>query len=393
MTAHNQTPLEQLLDIALGKKALTLGLPATREAADHRFALTPEGAAMLIDRGVEVRMEQGAGRVIHYDDVRYASAGVKIVSRGEAFASDIVLHLSPLSAIDVRRMRRGAMLLSMLNPNTQDPEAVQVLLDRHIISLALDLVKDTHGNPTFADILNEIDGRASISVASSMLADSNYGKAILLGGVAGIIPCEVTIIGADTAGIAAARSALGIGALVRIFDNNVYRLRCASQLLGPGVAASALHPRVLMSALRSADVVIASHIDHPHVIEAEAVAMMKEGVITFNLDNTYSVHFPSLKNIDLSTNVPINYCYDGRKVCFVNAAGAVPRTTAMALSNTLVTMFDDILNCSGGLSTAIKLHPGMQCAAYTFLGRIVNARLAANLGMRHVDINLLLQFS
>jgi len=85
MTAHNQTPLEQLLDIALGKKALTLGLPATREAADHRFALTPEGAAMLIDRGVEVRMEQGAGRVIHYDDVRYASAGVKIVSRGEAF--------------------------------------------------------------------------------------------------------------------------------------------------------------------------------------------------------------------------------------------------------------------------------------------------------------------
>jgi len=117
----------------------------------------------------------------------------------------------------------------------------------------------------------------------------------LLGGVAGIIPCEVTIIGADTAGIAAARSALGIGALVRIFDNNVYRLRCASQLLGPGVAASALHPRVLMSALRSADVVIASHIDHPHVIEAEAVAMMKEGVITFNLDNTYSVHFPSLK--------------------------------------------------------------------------------------------------
>lgn len=387
------TPLEQLLDLALGKKSFTLGLPATREAADHRFALTPEGAAMLIDRGVEVRMEQGAGRAIHYDDTRYLQSGVKIVSRSEAFASDMVLHLSPISALDAARMRRGSMLLTMLNAGAQEPEAVQILLDRHVISLALDLVKDTHGNPTFADILSEIDGRAAISMASTLLSDSRYGKGILLGGVAGIIPCEVTIIGADTAGLASARSALGVGALVRIFDSNVYRLRCASHELGAGVATSALHPRVLMSALRSADVVIASHIDHPHVIEAEAIAQMKEGVIVFNLDNAQSLKFETLKKVDLISGMYAQPPIAGQRVCYVNVAGAVPRTTAMALSNTLVTMFDDILSCSGDLTTAIKLHPGIQSGVATFMGRVVNARLASSLGIRPVDINLLLQFS
>jgi alanine dehydrogenase len=392
MLGNAPTPLEQLLDTALGKKSLTLGLPATRAAGDHRFALTPEGAAMLIERGVEVRMECGAGRAIHYDDVRYLNAGVKIVSRPEAFATDMVLHLPPISAVDAQRMRRGALLLSLLNANTQDAGAVQTLLDRHIVSLALDLVKDTRGNNTFADILSEIGGRAAISVASSMLADANFGKGILLGGVAGIIPCEVTIIGADTAGVAAARSALGMGALVRIFDDNVYRLRCASDILGPGVAASALHPRVLLSALRTADVVIASHVDYPHVITAEAVSCMKDGVVVFNLDNERSVQFASMTCVDLCDEYATRAAYNHR-VCYVNAAGTVPRTTAMAIGNTLATMFVDILCCSGGLSNAIKLHPGMQNAIYTFMGRMVNARLAANMGMRSVDISLLLQFS
>jgi alanine dehydrogenase len=388
---HTPTPLEQLLDMALGKKSLTLGLPATREATDHRFALTPEGAAMLVERGVVVLMECGAGRVIHYEDMRYVRAGVQIVSRDEAFAADMVLHLPAISAADARRMRRGAMLLSMFNTGKQQLDAVQVLLERHIVALALDLVKDTHGNPTFADILSEIDGRAAIAVASSLLADARYGKGILLGGVAGIIPCEVTIIGADAAGIAAAKSALGTGALVRIFDDNIYRLRCATQMLGPGVATSALHPKVLLSALRSADVVIASHIDHPHVITDDVVLCMKTGVVVFNLDGMQSVSFPLLTNVDLAGVEARRH--GARRACFVNVAGAVPRTTAMAISNTLVTMFDDILSCSGGLSNAIKLHPGIQSAVYTFMGRMVNARMAANLGLRAVDINLLLQFS
>jgi alanine dehydrogenase len=289
-------------------------------------------------------------------------------------------------------MRRGAVLLTLLNPTAQMPEAVQTLLDCHIVSFALDLVKDSNGNHTFADILNEIVGRAAISIASTLLADARFGKGILLGGVAGIIPCEVTIIGAGIAGIAAARSALGMGAIVRIFDNNVYRLRCATQTLGAGVAASALHPRVLMSALRSADVVISTHIDHPHIITAEAVELMKEGVIVFNLDKTTNV-FPSLPDIDLATVSSDDVRSNVQRVNFVNAAGAVPRTTAMAMSNSIVTMFDDMLSCGGGFINAIKLMPGLQCAVSTFMGRVVNARLANSLGTRHVDINLLLQFS
>lgn len=392
MIENTPTPLEQLLHIAMGRKSITLGLPAINTRGDHRFALTPEGAAMLIDRGITVFMEHGAGRAISYSDIRYQHAGVHIVTHEEALATDIVLHLSPISADDAEYMRRGAMLLTMFNPATHDPLAVQTLLEKHITSIALDLVKDGNSKSSFADIINEIDGRASIAVATSILANRQYGKGILLGGVAGIIPCEVLIIGAGIAGIAAARSALGLGALVHLFDDNIYRLRKASETLGSGLATSALHPHVLTTAARSADVVIATHVDHPCVFSEDVMRITKPGVIIFNLDKSTNI-FPSLPIVNLrKVDNPAAHTSPGR-VCFVNVAGTVPRTSAMALSNSLVTMFDDIFSTGGGIENAIKLMPGLQCAALTFSGRVVNARLASNLGLRHVDINLLLQFS
>ncbi len=387
------TPLEQLFNIAMGRRSITLGLPAISATGDHRFALTPEGAAMLIERGITVCMERGAGRAINYPDIRYSSAGVQIVTRAEAFAADIVLNLSPITPVDAHMMRRGALLLTMLNPATQDQSAVQMLLEKHISSIAIDLVKDLNSNSTFADIINEIDGRATIAVASSILANRQYGKGILLGGVAGIIPCEVLIIGADIAGIAAARSALGMGALVRMFDDNIYRLRNATQTLGPGLATSAMLPHVLSTALRTADVIIATHIERPCIFDQDSVRFMKSSVIIFNLDKSANV-FPSLPIVNLrKVDNPVMQTARSRRVCFVNVAGTVPRTSAMALSNTLITLFDDMLNCGGGIENAIKLLPGLQCGVVTFMGRIVNAQIASNLRMRHVDINLLLQYS
>lgn len=392
----SESPLEQLQSVLTERRRVTLGVPsAASSAVEHRFALTPEGASQLAARGVEVRIEAGAGLGIHYPDERYAAAGAQIVTRAEAFAADIVLYLPPLTDDEARLLRPGTLLLTLFNVRHQRPAVIEMLLMRKVTAIALDMVRDRSGHAPFADIMGEIDGRAAIAIASSLLADATHGKGILLGGVAGIVPCEVTVIGAGIAAQAAARSAIGLGALVRMFDTDVYRLREASQCLGAGVSASALHPRVLLNALRTADVVVATRLDTPLVIGSDAVAQMKRGVVTFNLDTErLRPVFAGMPLVDLAAASPGDNPADGtRRVCYVNAAGAVPRTTAMALSTTLVGMFAQFVRAGAGTQATLKMHPGLQRAVFTFMGKPVNERVARMVGRRAVDIALLLQFS
>lgn len=391
----NPTPLEQPCEVLSDKRKISIGLPASAAEAERRFPLTPEGAAMLCERGFEVKMEAGAAEVIHFSDESYRRGGVRIVDRREAFASDIVIHLPAVSAEDARQMRTGAVLMGLLHPEQQTADALRWLLKRHVIAIALDLVADDAGHLPFRDILSEVDGRAAMAMASSLLADPVHGKGILLGGVAGIVPCEVTIIGSDIAARAAARSALGLGATVRMFDNDVYRLRDALHELGDRqVIGSALHPKVFAGALRSADVVIATPTRYPIEIGVDIVDEMKRGVIAFDLAHTAaSCLFPSLQCIDLAKACAED-CSPRAQVrtCYVNAGSAVPRTAAMALSTTLLTLFDDIIVCDG-LSNALKFNKGLSRAAYTFLGKPVNPVIAKILGQRSLDISLFLQFS
>lgn len=398
LTSSERIPLEQLFAVATGKRALTVGIPAA-EGPARRFPLTPEGAAMLVARDIDVRIEKGAGAAIHYTDTRYLRAGACIVSRAEAFACDIVICLSPLNPEDARRLRRGALLLTVLDALMASP-AVTLLLERQVVTVALDLIADGDGHAPFADILNEIDGRAAMAVSSALLADAEAGKGILLGGVAGIIPCEVTVIGAGIGGMSAARSAMGMGALVRMFDSDVYRLRRAAERLGSGVVTSSMHPRALVSALRTADVVVASQTNPPHAFDSDVVEGMKEGVITICLDGygmpSATPMFPSMPVADLAAarrRIRHGDEADSPRVCYVNAAGTVPRTVAMALGNTLNGMFSDIVGCGGSTSNTLKINAGMRRAVCTFHGKPVNVVVARALGMRPVDINLLLQFS
>lgn len=385
------TPLEQLVELALNRKKITIGLPAPVAGADHRFPLTPEAAGQLVGRGFVVKMEGGAARGIHYTDLRYQQHGVDIVDRAEAFRCDIVIYLSPLAPLQARMLRRGALLLSLFDSVCKDADMVRLLLQSHVITLALDLIQDPQGQRPFADILAEIAGRASIAMASSLLADADMGKGILLGGVAGIVPCEVAILGAGIDGCAAARSALGLGALVRMFDTDTYRLRTAIRELGPGVVGSAMHPRVVLNAFRSADVVIAAAIRPSHQISAEAVSEMKRGVVILDISNSAKPVFPSLRRSDLADGRTA-IASEGERVCYVNPGSCVPRTAAMALSNSLLTMLAEIFTCDG-LTNALMLNDGLQKAALTFLGKAVHPAMASLAGVRQVDIKLILQFS
>lgn len=386
------TPLEQLLNVATERRVISIGLPTPACGTERRFPLTPEAAGMLVEHGFDVRIQAGAADTIHYDDLSYRRSGAAIVDRAGALRSDIVISLSALDRADAMMLKRGALLLTLQDSAVHDTESLRVMLGKGTTLMAIDLVADDRGNRPFSDILDEISGRASIAIASSLLADAVHGKGILLGGIAGIVPCEITIIGSGIAARAAARSATGSGAMVRMFDNDVYRLRSAIRESGPGVMGSSMHPHVLVNALKSADVVIASDVKPPCVISGKVVEEMKRGVVTFDICSAARSAFPSMKKVDLALASPTDNSMDGHRVCYINPGNAVPRTAAMALSNTFMTMINDIFSCDG-ITNALKLNPGMRQAVLAFLGKPVNADIARSLGMRNVDINLILQFS
>ena len=233
-----------------------------------------------------------------------------------------------------------------------------------------------------------------MAMAASLLADSEHGKGILLGGIAGLNPCEVVILGSDIAAISAARTATGMGATVRMFDNDVYSLRHASRELGASLITSAMHPRVISAALHTADVVIATpDADTAYTIDSDEAMQLKRGVLVFDLTDRRMSPFPSMRPIDLAkadtnrTRRP-----EGWPVCYIHAGSAVPRTCAMALSNTLMTMLTSVFTCDG-VHNALKLLPGLRKAAYLFLGRLVNEEIGEKTGLRALDINLYLTLS
>lgn len=387
------TSLESPLSTVMGRRNFSIGLPKCNDRNERRFPLTPEAAAMLIEQGFTIKMETGASSTIHYTDNQYRQSGVDICTRNEAFGCDMVVHLAPLAVPDIRRMRRGALLFTLFSLCRQQASAVRELLSSGIIAIAIDLIEDTRGNFPFSDILAEIDGRSAIASASALLADAVHGKGILLGGIAGVVPCEVTIIGSGIAACAAAKSAIGTGATVRMFDHDLYRLRDAMRELGCCVVGSSIHPKVFYGALRTADVVVYAGVSPALAINSDIAATMKRGVVVYDLTDDCGRAFPSLPIVDLAAISPVDFSpTEPTRVCYVNAGSSVPRTAAMALSNSFITLLRDIVTCEG-VTNALKLLPGLQRAVYTFLGKPVNPRIAAIAGMRHVDINIYLTLS
>lgn len=374
------------------RRRLTIGLPASSRGEERRFPLTPEGVTRLAERGFVIKIEQGAAAALNYPENRYTRQGAFIVSRDEALGCDIVVSMAPLRPHDVSNMRRGSLLLTLLHPEMQNADTVAPLLQRHITTLALDLIEDSEGNRPFGDILAEIDGRAAMTVAAMQLADP-AGKGILLGGVAGIVACEVVVIGSGIAACSAAHAANGLGATVRMFDNDVYRLRRSVSELGQWVVASSLHPHVVSNALRSADVIVAAAPSQDVILGTDAVSLMKTGVVIVDLSSMPGASFPSLPAIDVNNRAAIaeaRRC--SQRVALTNPGSLVPRTAAMAMSDTLLTTLERMF-AFRSLSDALNGHRGLRTAVVTYLGRVVNQQIAKAAGMRPVDISIYLSLS
>lgn len=378
--------LEQPLSDSGPERKLIIGLPSGMAAGERRFPLTPEGTEQLADRNILVKIESGAGKPIHYSDNDYSRAGASVCERQKSLRADIIISPAPLYKAETLYMRRGTVLLTLLRSVIDRPDYARALQKAGVNVIAADLI-DNNGHRPVADILHEIDGCASVVVASSLLADPVNGKGILLGGVTGVGPGEVLILGSGMGAIAAAHNALGLGATVRMFDNDIYSLRSASRVLNYQTIAAAPHPRVLKSALQTADIVIATPMSGMPVIDGELAAAMKRRVITFDLTNKPGATFPSLPLIDLGNTEIDSFKASNSRVCCHNVGGRVPRTAAMALSNSIVAGCDSLRASTGSLA---EMPAPMRQALLFYWGKCVNSAAAEALGTRALDINLLI---
>ncbi|MCM1310290.1 MAG: hypothetical protein NC301_04580 [Bacteroides sp.] len=367
------------------KRRITVGLPSGTAYGERRFPVTPEGATQLIDRNIAIKMERGGGDPIHYPDSAYARAGVDICSRVESLRADVIISPAPLSAAEAGTLRRGTLLITLLSAITDNPLYAKALLHAGVNVMAADLI-DHEGHRLIADILHEIDGCASIAIASALLTDPIHGKGILLGGVTGIVPCEVTVFGSGMGAIAAAHNALGMGATVRMFDSDLYSLRKASRVLNHVVISSAPHPNVVRGALRSADVVVVTPMRSPLTCGQNEISQLKRRALIFDLTAAPGATFPGIEVIDLATPKVQTMAAAETTVCYANVGCRVPRTAAMAMSNALVANMDSVIAAMGSLA---EIPAAMRPAMLMFWGKCVNPTCAEILGIRSLDINLL----
>ena len=379
-------PQEQLLGTPVSRNHLCIGLPKEESNGEKRFPLTPEGVAILVANGYRVRIESQAGNVINYSDYHYAEAGAEIVNTGEVYRCDLVLKTTPLSVQEAGFIRPGALLFTLLQPQYQSPEVLKILLQKRIIAIAYDLISNESHHYPFADMLAEVEGRASVVVASELMSNRSGGKGIVLGGISGVAPSEVVIIGAGLAGRAAAHSALAQGALVRLFDNDVYRLRLARQEIDYSLFTSNLHPHVLKNALHSADVVISTEVMPGGKLTEENVKEMKKGALLFDL----CMDRGGCSETSLCSDRPCDRVYEKHGVlhyCLSSVGSTVARTAAMAMSNLFVSLFLEFGE-QGGVQGRIESCEGFRRAVYLYGGRVVNHDLSVRCGFPYYDMSL-----
>lgn len=368
-------PQELLQELSKANNRLLIGIPRERCKEERRMPLTPEAIDILTDCGHRVLVETDSGLGINYSDNHYSEAGAEIVSTPEeVFKADVIIKILPPVAEEVQMMKPRATLFSMIQLNQFEPEAFLLLMEKRITAISYELMSDEQGHIPILNTISEIEGAASITIASELLSNSHGGKGILLGGVPGVSPTEVVIIGAGTAGTVAARAALGLGALVKVFDENINNLRNIQNILGQKVFTSNFHPNVLQNAFRTADVVIGAmryiNARHRYVIAEDLIRTMKRGAVVIDLRISQGGCFETTCSLGPS-DPSVFEQYGVLHYCRPNISNYVARTISMAFSNIFVPLLLR-LGGSGALQTMIKTEKGFRGGVYMYLGKPVN---------------------
>lgn len=391
LKAGSLSPQEETLEISRKKGKLFIGIPKETSFQENRVALVPEAVSLLTANGHRIRVESKAGEHSKFTDNEYSEAGAEIChDKKEVFSCDIILKVAPPSEEEIELMPGGQTLLSALQLSIQPKATLEKLIKKKITAIAWDYIRDEEGIFPIVRSMGEIAGNTAIHVASELLSNPK-GKGLMLGGVAGVQPTEVVILGAGTVGEFAARSAIGLGASVKVFDNSISKLRRLQNDLGTRIYTSVLQPKLVSKALLRADVVIGAMRAPlgrtPCVVTEEMVAEMKPGsvIIDISIDQGGCFETSEVTNHNNPTFIKhgiIHYCVP-------NIASRVSRTASFALSNIFSPILID-MGDHGGCKELIKNDPGFRSGVYMYKGTLTSEILGKVFSLPYKDIELLL---
>ena len=385
-------PEECLLREISRQPRLSIGIPKENSAVETRLALTPEGVAIVVEEGHSVYVERGSGVPMQYSDLLYSEAGAFMVdSASEVFSADMVLKIAPPTIEELNMMHDRSTIMSMLQLTNLSTDCIKLMMSKKMNAIAYELIKDEQKQFPVVSSISEIEGNTAIAVAAELMSNERGGKGLLLGGVAGISPTEVLILGAGIAGSVAARTAIALGASVKIFDHDINKLRKIQHYLGQQVFTSVIHPAVLFKALSTADAVIGNlryiNGSERFMVSEELVKTMKPGAIIIDMSVDQGGCFETSECRTLQN--PVYEKHGIIHYCVPNISARVARTSSMALSNIFAPILLKIGN-SGSVDSAINESAGFRHGAYIYGGIVVNRLFGNYYGIASNDIGLLL---
>ncbi len=385
-------PQEQLMKVRERKKSLSIGIPKEISRQENRVSLTPDAVALLVNNGHEVWVESGAGNTSKFFDNDYSDCGARIVySTKEALEAQIILKVEPPARKEIEYMKPGSALISAVQIGDQTAEYLNALNKKRITAIGYEFIEDKVGGMPVVRAMSEIAGSTVMLIAAEYLNSVSNGKGIILGGVTGVSPTRVVIIGAGTVAEYAARTALGLGAHIEIFDNQIYKLRRIRQLLGTQVYTSLIDSALLAESLINADVVIGAirseHGSNRSIVTEEMVANMKSEsiIIDVSIDQGGCIETSEVT----SHKKPVFRKYDVIHYCVPNIASRVAKTATMAFSNIFAPMILKIGD-EGGIDDMIFSHKWFMKGVYAFNGTLTNTLIARKFHMKSKDLILLM---
>ena len=391
-TSFSYIPLEDTLEILPKKKQLFIGIPRETSFQENRVALTPEAVSVLVNSGHDVVVEHCAGDGSFYFDSDYSEAGARIVyDKAEVYKATTIIKSAPIAEDEVHLLQPNQVIISPIHLPLMKADMMEQLTQKKIIAIAIESIKDDSGTYPIVRSMSEIAGSTAILTAAKYLSNVHNGKGILLGGISGVPPARVLIIGAGVVGESATRTALGLGASVKIFDNSIYRLMRLQNNIGRRCFTSVLDPVTLTEELANADVAVGAlkpvNGITPVVVTENMVSHMKAGSVIVDISIDRGGCFETSK-VTTHEN-PIFKIYDVIHYCVPNIASGVSRTASRAISNVLMPLMQECADM-GGMEGLILSKNGIRNGVYLYKGSITNAPLAKRFGFKYTDLDLLL---
>jgi alanine dehydrogenase len=374
------------------RNPVLIGIPKEVDNQEKRVLLTPEAVRLLTNNGLRVIVQTEAGLSAKFSDKEYSDAGAQVVPTAkEAFDTEIILKIEPPTLEEIEHIRPGACLISALQLGKQSASYIQALNKKRVTAVSFENLEDKVGGMPVVRAMSEIAGSTVMLIASEYLSSVNDGKGLILGGITGVPPTQVVIIGAGTVAEYAARTALGLGATIKVFDNHIYKLRRIKQLLGQQVYTSTIDNLTMAQAIQEADVVIGAlrteKGKNKIVVSEEMVAAMSPGsiIIDVSIDQGGCISTAEMTCHDK----PIYTKHDIIHYCVPNIASRVSRTASIALSNIFTPILLQ-LGDVGGAEEMIFTYKWFMKGVYTYRGSLTNAQLARKFMMTHKELQLLL---